>query len=96
MRESLDVFCDISGEQVSFPKSRVHCSNNVNLSTVKALAEVCGSPISQNLGNIREFHSSMVMLRRDPITKSLRRLKKDWLHGRVRLFPLRGSAPSLK
>ena len=51
MRESLDMFCDISGEQVSFPKSRVHCSKNVNFTGAKALAEVCGSPIAQNLGN---------------------------------------------
>ena len=51
MREALDVFCDLSGQQISFPKSRIHCSNNVNRTFAKELADVCGSPITQNLGN---------------------------------------------
>ena len=29
MRECLDIFCGFSGQQVSFPKSRVYCSNNI-------------------------------------------------------------------
>ncbi|KAK2642352.1 hypothetical protein Ddye_024115 [Dipteronia dyeriana] len=51
MREALDLFCDISGQQISFSKSRVHCSNNISHGLAKALAAVCGSPITQNLGN---------------------------------------------
>ncbi|KAK2648505.1 hypothetical protein Ddye_015994 [Dipteronia dyeriana] len=50
MREALDLFCDISGQQIIFPKSRVHCLNNVSRGD-KELTDVCGSPISQNLGN---------------------------------------------
>ena len=51
MREALDLFCDLSGQQVSFPKSRIHCSRNVNGILAKKLEDVCGSPITQNLGN---------------------------------------------
>ncbi|KAK0605740.1 hypothetical protein LWI29_030217 [Acer saccharum] len=51
MKECLDVFCDLSGQQVSFPKSRVHCSKNVTDHISRALAATCGSPITNDLGN---------------------------------------------
>ncbi|KAK3194957.1 hypothetical protein Dsin_026267 [Dipteronia sinensis] len=51
MKECLDSFCDLSGQQVSFPKSRVHCSKNVSYNTSKELADIGGSPIYKNLGN---------------------------------------------
>ena len=39
------------GTTSSFPKSRVHCSKNVSYNNSKALASICGSPITNNLGN---------------------------------------------
>ena len=51
MREAFGLFCDISSQHISFPKSRVHCSNNVSHGFAKDLANVCGSPIYLNLGN---------------------------------------------
>ncbi|KAK3211992.1 hypothetical protein Dsin_016698 [Dipteronia sinensis] len=51
MRECLDTFCDLSWQQVCFPKSRIHCSKNVSHSIARVLANVCGSPVSKNLGN---------------------------------------------
>ncbi|KAK0588170.1 hypothetical protein LWI29_035325 [Acer saccharum] len=51
MRETLDMFCDVSGQEISFPKSRVYCSKNVSSGFARELADICGSPISQNLGN---------------------------------------------
>ncbi|KAK0580349.1 hypothetical protein LWI29_000920 [Acer saccharum] len=51
MRECMDTFCDLSGQQVSFPKSRVLCSGNINRKSAKIMADICGSPITSNLGN---------------------------------------------
>ncbi|KAK3198637.1 hypothetical protein Dsin_022052 [Dipteronia sinensis] len=50
MRKCLDYFCDLSGEQASFAKSRVLCSNNISDAKAKELADLCGSPITKNLG----------------------------------------------
>lgn len=50
MKECLDIFYDISGQQVSFPKSRILCSNNVSNGFARELAVICGSPITNNLG----------------------------------------------
>ncbi|KAK3212866.1 hypothetical protein Dsin_017572 [Dipteronia sinensis] len=50
MKDCIDMFCDISGQQVSFPKSRVLCSNNVSNGFAKTLAEIYGSPVTKNLG----------------------------------------------
>ncbi|KAL5821267.1 hypothetical protein ACOSQ3_023149 [Xanthoceras sorbifolium] len=51
MKDCLDTFCRYSGEQVSFSKSRVFCSPNVNVGDVRRIATICGSPITRNLGN---------------------------------------------
>ncbi|KAK0586151.1 hypothetical protein LWI29_001876 [Acer saccharum] len=50
MKDCIDLFCDVSGQQVSFPKSRVLCSNNVSNGFAKTLAEICGSPVTKDLG----------------------------------------------
>ena len=51
MRECLESFCDLSGEQISFSKCRVFCSNNIGDAKAKKLAELCGSPLTKNMGN---------------------------------------------
>ncbi|KAK3184287.1 hypothetical protein Dsin_031573 [Dipteronia sinensis] len=51
MREYMDIFCDISGQQVSFPKSKTYCSSNISNYVARALAELCGSPVTKNLGS---------------------------------------------
>ncbi|KAK0586532.1 hypothetical protein LWI29_008529 [Acer saccharum] len=51
MRDCLDTFCDMSGQQVSFPKSSVYCSSNISSSYAKDLADLCGSPITNKLGS---------------------------------------------
>ncbi|KAK0606978.1 hypothetical protein LWI29_007229 [Acer saccharum] len=51
MRNCLDIFCDLSGQQVIFPKSRVYCSSNINDCNASVLANICGSPIMKNLGS---------------------------------------------
>ncbi|KAK2662565.1 hypothetical protein Ddye_001139 [Dipteronia dyeriana] len=50
MKNCLDTFCDPSGEQISFSKSRVFCSNNISDNKAKVLATKCGSPMTNNLG----------------------------------------------
>ena len=51
MRECLDVFCGLSGQQVSYPKSRVFCSKNVRDSDARLIAGACDSPLTSDLGN---------------------------------------------
>ncbi|KAK3230915.1 hypothetical protein Dsin_002796 [Dipteronia sinensis] len=51
MRDYLDIFCDLSGQQVSFPKLRIFCSSNRTSSFAKELADICGSYLTKNLGN---------------------------------------------
>ena len=50
MKECLDVFCSLSGQQVSFSKSRVFCSNNITEGVAKGITTACGSPLTKNLG----------------------------------------------
>ncbi|KAK2662858.1 hypothetical protein Ddye_001432 [Dipteronia dyeriana] len=50
MRECLDIFCDLLGQQVSFPKSRFFCSSNTTNSCAKKLVDICGSPLTKNSG----------------------------------------------
>ncbi|KAK3204388.1 hypothetical protein Dsin_018434 [Dipteronia sinensis] len=50
-RNCLDSFYDLSGEHVSFSNSRVFCSNNISDAKAKELGDLCGSPITKNLGN---------------------------------------------
>ncbi|KAK2641326.1 hypothetical protein Ddye_023089 [Dipteronia dyeriana] len=47
----MDTFCDFSGQKVRFSKSTVFCSSNICDNHAKDLANVCGSPITKNLGN---------------------------------------------
>ncbi|KAK2650811.1 hypothetical protein Ddye_018300 [Dipteronia dyeriana] len=51
MRECLDTFCELSGQHVSFLKSRIFCSSNGSTKNARILADVCGSPITTNLVN---------------------------------------------
>ncbi|KAL5768233.1 hypothetical protein ACOSQ2_015016 [Xanthoceras sorbifolium] len=50
MRSCLDIFCDVSRQQVSFSKSRVLCSKNVRAEDARDIARACGSPLTDNLG----------------------------------------------
>ncbi|KAK2653127.1 hypothetical protein Ddye_012983 [Dipteronia dyeriana] len=50
MKECLDIFCDTSGQQVSFAKLRVFCSRNTNNKTAKDIATFYSSPLTDDLG----------------------------------------------
>ncbi|KAK3192936.1 hypothetical protein Dsin_024246 [Dipteronia sinensis] len=50
MENYLDTFCKISGQQISFTKSRVLCSSNMKERDTIRIAQVCGSPLTDNLG----------------------------------------------
>ncbi|KAK2662266.1 hypothetical protein Ddye_000840 [Dipteronia dyeriana] len=50
MKDCFDTFCDLSGQQVSLPMSRILCSNNVSNGFSKALVDVGGSSITMNMG----------------------------------------------
>ncbi|KAK2663530.1 hypothetical protein Ddye_002104 [Dipteronia dyeriana] len=50
MKDCLDIFCELSGQQVSYPKSRVFCSNNVRESDARFIVTVCDSPLTKDLG----------------------------------------------
>ncbi|KAL5842865.1 hypothetical protein ACOSQ3_013468 [Xanthoceras sorbifolium] len=51
MKDCSDVFCDISRQQVSFPKSRIYCSNNTKVDFATRIAKVYGFLLTNNLGN---------------------------------------------
>ncbi|KAL5760949.1 hypothetical protein ACOSQ2_019787 [Xanthoceras sorbifolium] len=50
MKLCLDRFCSSSGQEVSLSKSRVFCSSLVRDGDARALASICGSPITKDLG----------------------------------------------
>ncbi|KAK2653379.1 hypothetical protein Ddye_013235 [Dipteronia dyeriana] len=50
MKDCLDTFCGLSGQQVSYPRSRVVCSNNVGGSDARLFAGVCDSSLTKDLG----------------------------------------------
>ncbi|KAL5856671.1 hypothetical protein ACOSQ3_004129 [Xanthoceras sorbifolium] len=51
MRFFLDRLCGSLGKKVSFSKSRVFCSSLVRDGDARALASICGSPITNDLEN---------------------------------------------
>ncbi|KAK2641914.1 hypothetical protein Ddye_023677 [Dipteronia dyeriana] len=51
MKECLDSFCWLSGQEVSFPKSRVFYSKNISNFNARFFTSACGSPITMNFGN---------------------------------------------
>ncbi|KAK3212320.1 hypothetical protein Dsin_017026 [Dipteronia sinensis] len=50
MKEYIDIFCDLSGQQVTYPKSRVFCSKNVKEKDARLIAGICDSPLTNDLG----------------------------------------------
>ncbi|KAK2664187.1 hypothetical protein Ddye_002761 [Dipteronia dyeriana] len=50
MMECLDIFCNLSGQQIKFSKSCLFCSGNTNVRVAKEIFEVCGSPLTKDLG----------------------------------------------
>ena len=50
MKNCLDEFCNLSGQQVSFAKSRISCSNNITEAEARRIVSMCGSPLTKNLG----------------------------------------------
>ncbi|BBH04509.1 transposable element gene [Prunus dulcis] len=51
MKHCLDLFCGASGQQVSFEKSRICCSPNTEPGITASIANICGSPLTDCLGN---------------------------------------------
>lgn len=51
MHHCLETFCGLSGQQVNFDKSRIFCSPNTNHGTASQIASICGSPLTDSLGN---------------------------------------------
>ncbi|KAK3183172.1 hypothetical protein Dsin_030458 [Dipteronia sinensis] len=72
MKECLDIFCNTSGQQFSFPKSRIFCSNNMKDGDARNIVSVCGSPLTKNLGKylgvplihgigVRKYHATILL-----------------------------------
>jgi len=55
VRETLDTFCELSGQKVSLNKSKVYFSPNTSLETRKELSEVLGIHSTPNLGKYLGF-----------------------------------------
>ncbi|KAK3218555.1 hypothetical protein Dsin_012525 [Dipteronia sinensis] len=50
INDCLDTFCNLSEQQISFPKSCIFYSCNTNERVAKIISEFCGSPLTKNLG----------------------------------------------
>ncbi|KAK2656615.1 hypothetical protein Ddye_009667 [Dipteronia dyeriana] len=66
MKNYVDTFCDLSGEQISFSKSRVLCSNNISDNKARVLATKCGSPMTNNLS----MYLGVPLIHNNRITKA--------------------------
>ncbi|KAL6203603.1 hypothetical protein ACLB2K_027303 [Fragaria x ananassa] len=51
MRSCIDCFCLNSGQEVSFEKSSIFCSPNTEEGLAMHISNICGSPLSDDLGN---------------------------------------------
>jgi hypothetical protein len=51
MKQCLENFCEASGHQVSFEKSSIYCSPNTDETLAAEISNICGSPITECLGN---------------------------------------------
>ncbi|KAL5826847.1 hypothetical protein ACOSQ3_018686 [Xanthoceras sorbifolium] len=49
MKNCMDVFCSISGQRVSFPKSRIFVSKNISRAAAEVISITCGSPLTKDL-----------------------------------------------
>ncbi|KAK9941797.1 hypothetical protein M0R45_007491 [Rubus argutus] len=43
-------FCELSGQNVNFEKSKLYCSPNTNRNLAKEISSICGSPLTHDLG----------------------------------------------
>ncbi|KAL5825722.1 hypothetical protein ACOSQ3_021785 [Xanthoceras sorbifolium] len=50
MKNCVDLFCDVSGQQVNFEKSRIFCSPIVAASQAHHLVALCETPLFKSLG----------------------------------------------
>ena len=50
MRKCIDYFCQMSGQLVSFGKHMVYCSPNVENFKALEISQICGSPLTTDLG----------------------------------------------
>ncbi|KAM1032357.1 hypothetical protein ACFX2C_036031 [Malus domestica] len=51
LKDCLDNFCAVSGQQVNFDKSCIYCSPNISRSKATEIANICGSPLTSDLGH---------------------------------------------
>ncbi|KAL6208769.1 hypothetical protein ACLB2K_019714 [Fragaria x ananassa] len=50
LKQVMNLFCSLSGQTVSFEKSRIFCSPNVKSSLANNISRICGSPLTEDLG----------------------------------------------
>ncbi|KAL5752311.1 hypothetical protein ACOSQ2_022818 [Xanthoceras sorbifolium] len=94
IKSYVDNFCAISGQQVSYSKSRIFCSNNVHNLMVNNIASVCDSPSTRNLG--KYLRVLLIHGRICNQTYSEIKPSRDWLLGRALCFPLQAELRLLK
>ncbi|KAL6184070.1 hypothetical protein ACLB2K_045474 [Fragaria x ananassa] len=51
LKRCLDLFCSLSGQAVSYEKSLIFCSPNTCESMASDISSICGSPLTNDLGN---------------------------------------------
>ncbi|KAK3229447.1 hypothetical protein Dsin_001328 [Dipteronia sinensis] len=56
MKDYLDTFCKLSGQQIRFAKYCIFCSCNTNERVAKSISKVCRSPLTKDLGKSLGVH----------------------------------------
>ncbi|KAK2635612.1 hypothetical protein Ddye_030404 [Dipteronia dyeriana] len=89
MKDCLDTFCGLFGQQVSCPKSRVFCSNNVRESDTRLIAGVCDSPLTKDLGKylgVPLVHGRVGAKTYDEIMEKMKKQLATWKCEALSLF----------
>ncbi|KAM5551745.1 hypothetical protein ABKV19_026542, partial [Rosa sericea] len=95
LKRCLDVFCDISGQEVSYDKSVLFCSPNTCKALAASISKICGSKLTSNLGKylgVPLIHSKVTKRTYAPVLDKVQSRLAGWkskmlnLAGRITLI----------
>lgn len=81
VKKCLDVFCNLSGQEVSFDKSLLFCSPNTRKKLARKISKICGSALSDNLGKylgMPLIHSHITKQTYNPIIEKVQSKLSGW------------------
>lgn len=81
MKECIEVFYKLSGQRINYEKSVVYFSEMVNRHVAKDIANICGSPLTNNLGTylgVPIIHNRIVKNTYRNITDKMQKRLSSW------------------